>query len=394
MALGLLIAIVVTGAAVRLTGSGLGCDDWPNCNDERLVDVSSSHAAIEQVNRLFTGLVAAAVIAAVLGSLWRRPRRRDLVWLSLGLVAGVLGQIVLGGILVSSTSTRSLVQGHMILSLALVGTAVVLLQRAGEPDGVAAGPAVSATSPPPDLGAGRRSPALAIVAGTVVTGAGPHAGDEDVAAPRRRHLLGRPDPRHHRDGRPRRSPSRWRVRPPAAPRPTGRSSGPVSSWIFVGLLQAAIGYIQYFNDVPALLVGVHVAGATALWAMTVWLVLARRRPLVPPSRRVAARDRGRSCTLSRPHDRAALRTRVPRAGCCDRCCSRSCAILGFASLGRVGPRPGGRRGRRSIRGRVFNEFEQDGERVREPVADVRIVVEDRGRRRGRRSDRPTPTAPT
>ena len=71
IALGLLIAIVITGAAVRLTGSGLGCDDWPNCNDEALIDVSSNHAAIEQVNRLFTGWSRFAVIAAVLGSLWR-----------------------------------------------------------------------------------------------------------------------------------------------------------------------------------------------------------------------------------------------------------------------------------------------------------------------------------
>src|ERR671911_1993285 len=88
-----LVAIVITGAAVRLTGSGLGCDDWPNCNDERVIDVSSKHAAIEQVNRLFTGLVSAAVIAAVLGSIWRVPRRTDLLYLSLGLVGGVLAQI-------------------------------------------------------------------------------------------------------------------------------------------------------------------------------------------------------------------------------------------------------------------------------------------------------------
>ena len=67
MTIGALIAvcaIVVTGAAVRLTGSGLGCDDWPNCNDSQLIDVSSSHAAIEQVNRLFTGLVSFAVIGS------------------------------------------------------------------------------------------------------------------------------------------------------------------------------------------------------------------------------------------------------------------------------------------------------------------------------------------
>ena len=119
---------------MRLTGSGLGCDDWPNCNDERLVDVSSSHAAIEQVNRLFTGLVAFAVIAAVLGSLWRDPRRRDLTLLSLGLVAGVLGQIVLGGHHRARRPPPLAVQGHMLLSQILVAVAVVLCAEPGEPD--------------------------------------------------------------------------------------------------------------------------------------------------------------------------------------------------------------------------------------------------------------------
>ena len=87
-----LAVIIVTGALVRLTGSGLGCPDWPECNESRFVDVSSTHGAIEQLNRLFTGLVAVAVVLAVLGSLVRSPRRRDLTWLSLGLVAGVIGR--------------------------------------------------------------------------------------------------------------------------------------------------------------------------------------------------------------------------------------------------------------------------------------------------------------
>ena len=175
----LLIVIVVTGAAVRLTGSGLGCEDWPGCNDERFVDVSSNHTAIEQVNRLFTGLVALAVIAAVLGSLWRVPRRRDLTWLSLGLVAGVVGQVILGGITVLVDLHPLAVQGHMLLSLVLVATAVVLVRRAGEPD--EAREHIVATDTVRMLTwALATATAVAIVAGTVVTGAGPHAGDEDV----------------------------------------------------------------------------------------------------------------------------------------------------------------------------------------------------------------------
>ena len=271
IALGLLIAIVITGAAVRLTGSGLGCDDWPNCNDTKLIDVSSNHTAIEQVNRLFTGAVALAVIAAVLGSLWRTPRRRDLVLLSVGLVAGVLAQIVLGGITVLVDLHPLAVQGHMLLSMILVATAVVLLRRAGEPDDAVRRPAVSAPTRRLTWGV-TIGTAVAIVAGTVVTGGGPHAGDEDVQRfdvaienAARVHgiavmatvavalLLA------------------WRVHRHADERPV--LSNAISSWLFVAVLQGAIGYIQYFNDVPELLVGLHVAGATALWSMTVWLLL-------------------------------------------------------------------------------------------------------------------------
>src|SRR5687768_8308296 len=92
--------IIVSGAAVRLTGSGLGCPDWPTCADGRVVAPLEYHAMVEFVNRTVTGLVSVAVMVAVLGSLVRRPRRSDLVWLSLGLVAGVAAQIVLGGLVV------------------------------------------------------------------------------------------------------------------------------------------------------------------------------------------------------------------------------------------------------------------------------------------------------
>ena len=117
-----LVVIVVTGAAVRLTGSGLGCTDWPTCEDGRLVAARSSDAPamVEFVNRLITGLVSVAVIVAVLGSLVRVPRRRDLTWLSSGLVAGVLAQIVLGGLVVLFDLTPVLVLGHFLLSMVLV----------------------------------------------------------------------------------------------------------------------------------------------------------------------------------------------------------------------------------------------------------------------------------
>jgi cytochrome c oxidase assembly protein subunit 15 len=280
-----LMAIIVTGAAVRLTGSGLGCADWPACSSSKLIDVSTRHAAIEQVNRLFTGFVSVAVIAAVLGSLVRVPRRRDLTVLSLGLVAGVLAQIVLGGITVLVDLHPIAVQGHMIVSLVLVANAVVLVHRASEPD---AGDAVRPVSPEISrhtVGIAAVT-ALALVTGTVVTGAGPHAGDEEarrfgveIATAARVHgtsvvvavvamlILA------------------WRLRR----RPVERAELAewISAWIVIALLQGTIGYIQYFNGVPALLVGLHVLGATALWAVTVALVLR-----TVPGRRLAPAGEG------------------------------------------------------------------------------------------------------
>ena len=266
-----LMAIIVTGAAVRLTGSGLGCADWPACSSAEFIDVSTRHAAIEQLNRLFTGVVSVAVIAAVLGSLVRVPRRRDLTWLSLGLVAGVLAQIVLGGITVLVDLHPIAVQGHMIVSLVLVANAVVLVHRASEPD---VGEAVRPVSPEISrhtVGVAAVT-AVALVTGTVVTGAGPHAGDEEarrfgveIATAARVHgtsvvvavvtMLA----------------LAWRLRRRPAER--AELAEWISAWIVIALLQGAIGYIQYFNGVPALLVGLHVLGATALWAVTVSLVL-------------------------------------------------------------------------------------------------------------------------
>lgn len=293
-------AIVVTGAAVRLTGSGLGCDDWPRCSSERLIDVSSKHAAIEQVNRLFTGVVSVAVIAAVAGSLFRTPRRRDLVGLSAGLVAGVVAQAVLGGVTVLVDLHPVAVQGHMLLSLVLVATAVMLVHRAGEPDD---GTLVRPVSPEVHrhaVTAGALT-AVALVTGTVVTGAGPHAGDEDVrrfgvaiASAARVHSVTVIAAVAVMAG------LAWRLR--TRPIERAETAEWISAWVLVALLQAAVGYVQYFSDVPPLLVGLHVLGATVLWAVTVALVLrtapGRRRVVASASAAVVARRGGSAATVA------------------------------------------------------------------------------------------------
>ena len=124
-----LYAIIVTGSLVRLTGSGLGCHDWPRCSDQRFVDVSTVHAAIEQINRLFTGFVAVAVIAAALLSLRLRPRRPALTWLSLALVAGVMMQVIIGAVVVISGLHPAFNMAHYLVSILLITTAFQLLCR-------------------------------------------------------------------------------------------------------------------------------------------------------------------------------------------------------------------------------------------------------------------------
>ena len=174
----LLALIIVTGAAVRLTGSGLGCPEWPNCTNGHLTAGASDdiHAKIEFANRMVTGLVSLGVIVAVLGSLVRLPRRRDLVWLSVGLVVGVIAQALLGALVVEELLSPPFVMGHFLLSAVLLADAIVLYHRAGIPDDMRSRPAVRSGT----LWLGRLlvlSASVVLVTGTVVTGAGPHSGD-------------------------------------------------------------------------------------------------------------------------------------------------------------------------------------------------------------------------
>jgi cytochrome c oxidase assembly protein subunit 15 len=265
--------IVVTGAAVRLTASGLGCPNWPTCDDGRIVAPLEYHAMVEFVNRTVTGLVSVAVILAVLGSLGRRPRRKDLTLLSLGLVAGVIGQIVLGGLVVLFHLYPPLVMGHFVVSMLLLLDATVLHHRAGLPDSGVDRPAVG----PEQVVLARvllAAASVAILLGTVVTGSGPHAGSHDgelvdrlpfdISAVARVHSL---------------SVllfvgitlflARSLRLAGAAPSLQQR----VRVLLGVLLLQAGVGYAQYFTGVPAFLVAVHVLGAVAVWIATLRVVL-------------------------------------------------------------------------------------------------------------------------
>ncbi len=129
LALVLTALIVVTGAAVRLTGSGLGCSDWPECSVGHLTPALQFHGLVEFGNRLVTVVLTVAVAAAFLGSVFRSPRRRDLIWLSGGLVAGVLAQAVLGGIVVYTKLNPYVVMVHFFATMLLLVDAVVLVHR-------------------------------------------------------------------------------------------------------------------------------------------------------------------------------------------------------------------------------------------------------------------------
>jgi cytochrome c oxidase assembly protein subunit 15 len=275
-----LYAIIITGSLVRLTGSGLGCADWPQCSTTKFVDVSTGHAAIEQINRLFTGIVSAAVIAAVLGSLFVTPRRKSLIWLSSGLVVGVVAQVILGAVVVLTGLNPWSNMAHFLLSLGLVTTAVFLVEKAGATDvesvvGISdlIAPIRLTTQRFTDLILGLSG--LAIILGTLVTGAGPHAGDENAI---RLNFDLRSITRIHSATvllciaatlifiiQIRRNSQEWT-----------RLKTKLELFLFVAVAQGGVGYLQYFSGVPAQLVAVHVAFAVAVWITVLRLWIAAR----------------------------------------------------------------------------------------------------------------------
>jgi cytochrome c oxidase assembly protein subunit 15 len=276
IALGALTLIVMTGAAVRLTGSGLGCPTWPKCYGN-VYPPLNTHAVIEFSNRLVTVPVSIAAIAAWVLAFRRRPYRRDLSRLALALPLGVLGQAILGGLTVKGDLDYGWVMGHFALSMLVVAAAAALAWRATRETGQ--------RTPSSDrvlVWSSRGLLALAgltIFAGTAATAAGPHAGGSPGQKINRLNFNGRGtmDFVIHRHGEIAlvfglvAVALWWLARRRSADSLLQRS---LTALCVLIALQGAIGLDQYETHLPTELVWVHVSLACLTWVAALWMTFA------------------------------------------------------------------------------------------------------------------------
>lgn len=290
------MAIVVTGALVRLTGSGLGCPDWPTCADGSITPTANQaetwHKLVEFGNRTLTGvLLVLAVAAVVLAVLDARRRRREalaarpaLTWLAAVPLIGTFLQIPLGGVTVLTKLNPIMVGSHLLLSLAIVALTTVLVARAGEPGDE---PVTVVVRREVRIGTQALTGLMGVVlvVGMLVTASGPHAGDERTTR------LGL-DPRM----------ISWlhadlvvlciglliglliALRATGAPERTTRAATHLLMAFFA---QGLVGYVQYFTGEPWVLVALHVLLATVIWWATIRLLLSTRTRGVLPLDAVA-----------------------------------------------------------------------------------------------------------
>lgn len=281
------IGIVITGGIVRITGSGLGCPTWPECVEGSLTPTSAQeestwHRALEFGNRLLTFVLAALAIAAVVATIiWLRRRRASgsagrpvLLALAAIPLIGTVAQAILGGITVLTGLNPLAVAGHFLVSMAIIAGCVVLVVRAGE-----SGDHPRCYSVATPLRVMIRAlvsvAGVVVVLGVVVTGSGPHAGDDDVAS--RFPFDLRTVAWLHAD-------AVWLFLGLLVgviavswllgwPAPVSRRA-----WLLaaVSVTQGAIGYAQYALGVPEVLVALHMIGACLTWAGAVWLLLGIR----------------------------------------------------------------------------------------------------------------------
>jgi cytochrome c oxidase assembly protein subunit 15 len=290
VALGALSLIVLTGAGVRLTGSGLGCPDWPKCYGSAVPPLDT-HAVIEYGNRVLTGFVGIAVIAASVLAWFRQPFRWHLALFGALLPLGVVCQAILGALVVKYHLAPGLVMSHFILSMLLLDAAFALAwcsryepserRRSADRLGVWA---VRALIP---LGQ------LTILLGTIATASGPHAGAHEGQLVHRFSFEGT-------------GTLEWVVQRHAAiatvfglasiavwlllrrPGGDGRALRPLTAVIALLALQGLVGGIQWALELPGELVWVHVALATLTWLAMLWTVASAGR-LEPRSARTSDR---------------------------------------------------------------------------------------------------------
>ena len=297
-ALGALTLIVLSGAAVRLTGSGLGCPDWPKCYGHAYPPLNT-HAVIEFSNRIITVPVSIAAAAAWLLALRRRPYRRDLALLAALLPLGVIGQAVLGGFTVRGALDYGWVMGHFALSMLILLAAVALAWRASHEPGPDEERATRLSiAEPAANGAGRERAsdrmlivcvralvglgALTIFAGTAATAAGPHAGGSPGQRINRLSFDGRAtmDFVIHRHGEIALAFGLaaiavwWLARRRRAPATVRRA---LTALCVLLALQGAGGVDQYETHLPTELVWVHVALACGAWLAALWAACAAGR---------------------------------------------------------------------------------------------------------------------
>ena len=272
--------IVLTGAAVRVTGSGLGCPTWPKCTDSALYTELKLHGVIEFGNRMLTSVVGFAALAAFVGAIRRRPRRRDLVVLSALLPVGVLAQIVLGGFTVLYDLAPGFVMSHYLLSMVILVACVALDWRARHE------PGEQAAARPADRlltrGAWSLVPigAVTIIAGTAATAAGPHAGGAGTGdVIKRLHFKGADTLSFVVEQHARLATllgivavGLWVL---AWRRGVTRAARlPLTVLCVLLALQGVIGGVQYALELPAEIVWVHVSLAATTWLAIVWTVVA------------------------------------------------------------------------------------------------------------------------
>ncbi|MFB6821229.1 heme A synthase [Streptomyces virginiae] len=272
------VLIVVTGGAVRLTGSGLGCDTWPKCTDDSLIVTQEQgfHGVIEFGNRMLTYVLSAAVGWGIVAARSAKPWRHSLTKLGWVQFAIVMSNAVLGGITVRTGLNPYSVAGHFLLATALIAVTTVTWQRTREGDGA---PRPRVPGPVRKLSWALLATTLVLIAaGTVVTGSGPHAGDSseikrmpfDWDATAHVHAV-----------------AAWVVcalgiamwlvlRVVDAPADTRARARDL---LIVLLAQGAIGYVQYATQVPEALVAAHMLGSCLVWIAVVRIALSlRERP--------------------------------------------------------------------------------------------------------------------